>query len=329
MWKQTTRKLTLIYSLVFLSVLALFSGGMYVWINRSFSDNFVEQVRGQVEQNDKTELSVQQIDTANAASEIAVNKFRDILLVFDALAVICVPFAAYVLTRRTLRPLKLSQDKQQQFIANASHELRTPLAVISGELELALRKTHSISEYKKTITQSKQEVDHMNQLTTELLLLAQLDEMHDKTQERTLINLYELLDVIKKNTSAQAQQKSVHIHITCPKNTFIIGNTKLIDIALSNIIRNAIKHSSDGENVTITARKLAKNHVSITVHNKGSSIDIDHHSQLFDRFYQIKNDRSSEGFGLGLAIVKEIVTLHNGKISFTSSDQETSFNITI
>jgi two-component system sensor histidine kinase CiaH len=274
-------------------------------------------------------LSVQQIDTANAAAEIAINKFRDILLIFDALAVICVPFAAYFLTRRTLRPLKLSQDKQQQFIANASHELRTPLAVISGELELALRKTHSISEYKKTIAQSKQAVDHMNQLTTALLLLAQLDEMHDKTPESTLINLYELLHTIEKTVSAQSHQKSVHIHTTCPENTFIIGNTKLIDIALSNVIRNAIKYSSNGGSVDITVRKLTKNHASIAVHNQGSSIDIDHRSQLFDRFYQIKNERNSEGFGLGLAIVKEIVTLHNGKISIVSSHQGTTFNIMI
>ncbi len=328
MWNQTTRKLTLTYSLVFLSVLALLSGGMYIWINRSFSNNFVEQVRGQVEQNDKTELSVQQINTADAAAEIAVNKFRDTLLVFDVLAFICVPFAAYFLTRRTLRPLKLSQDKQQQFIANASHELRTPLAVISGELELALRKTRTIREYKSTLTHSKQEVDHMNQLTTELLLLAQLDEMHNKAPETTIINLSELIQEMAKSIPL-LQKKSTNIHITCPENIFLIANSKLINIALSNVLLNAIKYSPGGASIDITVRRLAKNHAHIAINNQGSSIDIMHRSQLFDRFYQIKNDHSSEGFGLGLAIVKEIITLHKGKISLVSSNQGTTFNITL
>jgi signal transduction histidine kinase len=315
--------------LIFLSVLALLSGGMYVWINSSFSDNFVEQVRGQVGQIDNTDLSVQQTDTANAAAIIAVNKFRDILLIFDIVALICVPFAAYFLTRRTLRPLKLSQDKQQQFIANASHELRTPLAVISGELELALRKTRSIGEYRKTLTHSKQEVDHMNQLTTELLLLAQLDAMDDKAPETTVINLHELIHTMNKSMTALSQEKSVHVHVICPEKVSITGNSKLIGIALSNVIHNAIKYSPDGGNVDITVRRLAKNHANIAIRNQGSSIDTMHQSQLFDRFYQIKSDHNSQGFGLGLAIVKEIITLHRGKIGITSSNQGTTFNITI
>ncbi len=329
MWKQTTLRLTLTYSLIFLTFLAIFSGGLYYWVNRSFSDGFTAQIRGQVEQNNKTELSVQQSDTASTAAEIAINNFRNILIVFDIIAFLCVPFIAYFLTRRTLRPLKLSQDKQQQFIANASHELRTPLAVISGELELALRKTHSIREYKKTLTDSKHEVDHMTQLTTELLLLAQLDEMRDKAPDTTMINLRRLIYAMNKSTNALSQKKSVNVHISCPEKVFIIGNSKLIDIALSNIIRNAIKYSPEGGNVDITIRKLSKNHASIAVHNQGSSIDIGHRSQLFDRFYQIKNDHGSDGFGLGLAIVKEIITLHKGKISLTSSDKGTTFYITI
>lgn len=329
MWKQTTLRLTLTYSLIFLTFLAIFSGGLYYWVNRSFSDGFTEQVRGQVEQNSTTELSVQQSDAASTAAEIAVHNFRDILIVFDIVAFICVPFISYLLTRRLLIPLKVSQDKQQQFIANASHELRTPLAVIGGELELALRKTHSISEYKKTLTDSKQEVDHMTQLTTELLLLAQLDEMHDKSPETTMINLHELIQTVNKSMATLSQQKSVHIDITCPEDLVISGNSRLIDVALSNVIRNAIKYSPNGKSVAITVRKLPKNHANIAVHNLGSTIDSMHQSQLFDRFYQIKNDRGGDGFGLGLAIVKEIITLHKGKISLTSSDQGTTFNITI
>ncbi len=329
MWKQTTLRLTLTYSLIFLTFLAIFSGGLYFWVNRSFSDGFTTQVRDQVEQNSTTELSTQQSDTANTAAEIAVNNFRDILIMFDAVAFICVPFISYFLTRRLLIPLKVSQDKQQQFIANASHELRTPLAVIGGELELALRKTHSISDYKKTLTNSKQEVDHMTQLTTELLLLAQLDEMHDKSPETTTINLHELIWTVNKSMAILSQKKSVRIDMTCPKDIVITANSKLIDVAISNVIRNAIKYSPNGKSIEVTVHRLPRNHAKIAVHNLGEKIDSVHQSQLFDRFYQIKNDHGSDGFGLGLAIVKEIVTLHKGKISLTSSDEGTTFTIII
>lgn len=329
MWKRTTLKLTINYSLIFLTILALFSGGIYFWVNRSFSDGFVEQVRGQVEQNDKTELSVQQTDTAYAAADIAVHTFRNILLMFDLAAVICVPFGAYYFTRRTLRPLITSQEKQQQFIANASHELRTPLAVINGELELALRKAHSVTEYKKALFHSKREVEHMTNLTKELLLLAQLDEMHNKAPEMTAINLYELLEDVRESLAVDAHKKPVELRIVCPKDVVVMGNSTLINIALSNLIHNAIKYSPTGSRVDVIVQKLAKNRAQIVIRNQGNPIDKAHQSQLFDRFYQIKNDRNGEGFGLGLAIVKEIITLHHGKIRLTSTDQGTAFSVTL
>lgn len=329
MWKRTTLTLTLTYSLIFLTFLAIFSGGLYFWVNRSFSDGFAQQVRGQVEQNNTTELSIQQSDTASTAAEIAVNNFRDILIVFDVVAFFCVPFLAYFLTRRLLIPLKLSQEKQQQFIANASHELRTPLAVISGELELSLRKTHSIDEYKKTLLRSQREVDHMTRLTKELLLLAQLDELHDKVPDISPIILSSLLHSIRKHVVTVSERKTVEMHIICPKDVVIMGNDTLINVAISNLVDNAIKYSPHGGKVAITAHKLAQNHVQLSIHNQGQAIDIAHQSQLFDRFYQIKNGRNGEGFGLGLAIVKKIITLHNGKISVSSSDQGTRFNIVV
>ncbi len=329
MWKRTTLKLTINYSLIFLSILAIFSGGIYFLVNRSFSDNFVEQVRGQVEQNDKAELSVQQTDTVNAAADVAVHTFRNILLAFDLVAAVCVPFGAYYLTRRTLRPLIVSQEKQQQFIANASHELRTPLAVINGELELALRKAQSVTEYKKALVHSKRQVEHMTNLTKELLLLAQLDEMHNKAPEMTAVNLYELLEGVRESLALDAQKKSVTLDFECQKDIIIIGNGTLISAALSNLIHNAIKYSPSGSNVGVTVRKLAKNHADIVIHNQGAPIDRAHQSQLFDRFYQIKNDRNGEGFGLGLAIVKEIIVLHHGKIKLTSLNQGTTFNVSL
>ena len=329
MWRRATLRLTVNYSLIFLTILALFSGGIYFWVNRSFSDGFVDQVRGQVEQTDKTELSVQQRDTVRTAADIAVHNFRNILLVFDLVAVICVPFGAYYLTRRTLRPVIASQEKQQQFIANASHELRTPLAVINGELELALRKAHSVSEYKKALQHSKHEVEHMTNLTKELLLLAQLDEMRDKAPEMAAINLYELLEDVRESLTINAQKKSVALRMVCPKDVVVIGNSTLINITFSNLIHNAIKYSPADSRVDVVVEKLAKNHAQIVIRNQGAPIDQAHQSQLFDRFYQIKNDRHGEGFGLGLAIVKEIITLHHGKIRLNSSNQGTIFSVTL
>lgn len=327
MWKKTILKLTVVYSLIFFGFLALFSGGLYIWVNSALGESYVEQVRGQVEQVDNTETSSRQSKAAQIAADIAIDHFRNILLAVDGIAVILVPFGSYFLTKRTLRPLIASQEQQKQFIANASHELRTPLAVLNGELELSLRKPRSTTDYKKTIISSKQEVNHMVHLTQELLLLAQLDEATTTLPEMATINVSELLNDIRQQSSVKLKDRSLSLLIICPETIVAIASPTLLTVAISNIVDNAIRYSNAGSEIKISAVMTAQNRPLITIEDRGAGIPIQQQAHLFDRFYQAKNDRNSEGFGLGLAITDKIVKLHDGKVSFTSSDSETIFTI--
>jgi signal transduction histidine kinase len=265
-WKKTTLKLTIRYSLIFFVFLALFSSILYFWVNSSLGDGYIEQVSGQVGQVDQ----VGQIDTADSllqksnaahiAADIAIQHFRTILLTVDAIAILLVPFGSYILTKRTLRPLISSQEQQKQFIANASHELRTPLAVLGGEFELALRKTQSAKDYKKMINSSKLEIDHMTHLTKDLLLIAQLDEVNTKFPERTVVNMSELIATIERQLSLKAKKRSILLKIACSNATVTVGNESLLTIAISNIVDNAIKYSNANSNVDVTVTALAQRH---------------------------------------------------------------------
>jgi two-component system sensor histidine kinase CiaH len=329
-WKKTALRLTVSYSLVFLGFLALFSVILYFWVNSSLGDGYIEEVSGQVGQAgqiDTVDSPAQKSDAARIAANIAIQHFRDILLTVDVIAIMVVPFGSYILTRRTLRPLIASQEQQKQFIANASHELRTPLAVLSGEFELALRKTQSAKDYKKTIVNSKLEIDHMTRLTKELLLLSQLDEVNTMFTDKTIISMSELMVTIKRQLSPIAKQQAITIKIRCPETITVIGNAALLKIAISNIVDNAIKYSDTGSEVTIIVKTTTQGHTTMAIKNRGDVIPISRQEHIFDRFYRAENSRSSEGFGLGLAISQKILTMHGGRITFTSTDDETVFDI--
>lgn len=331
-WKQTALKLTMSYSLVFISFLTLFSGILYVLVYSSLGNGYVEEVSGQVGQVghvDATDSPAQKNDAARIAANIAIQHFRDILLTVDVIAIVAVPFGSYVLTRRTLRPLIASQEQQKQFIANASHELRTPLAVLGGEFELALRKTQSAGDYKKVIVTSKLEIDHMTRLTKDLLLLAQLDEVHTVVPDKVDIFVDELLFTVKRKLSAVAKKQLITIKIDCPSTITVSGNASLLTIAITNVVDNAIKYSRTNSEVCIVVTAPTHEHVSISIKNHGKNIPLNKQDHLFDRFYRVETSRSSEGFGLGLAICQKIVNLHGGKINFTSNNSETTFNINI
>jgi two-component system sensor histidine kinase CiaH len=331
-WKKTALKLTVSYTLIFLSFLALFSVILYFWVDSSLGNGYVKEVSDQVSQvghMDTVDSPAQKSDAAQIAANIAIQHFRDILLTVDAIAIIVVPFGSYVLTKRTLRPLIASQEQQKQFIANASHELRTPLAVLGGEFELALKKTQSIKDYKKMIVSSKLEIDQMTRLTKELLLLTQLDEFNRTLTEKTTVNLSELVSTIERQLSPIAKKQSIMIKIYCPETIAVAGNVSLLTIAIGNIVDNAIKYSYDNSEVTITVTSLTQGHISILIKNHGKSIPASKQRYLFHRFYRAESSRSGDGFGLGLAISQKILILHGGKVSFTSNDNATIFSVII
>ena len=112
----------------------------------------------------------------------------------------------------------------------------------------------------------------------------------------------------------------------------IKGNQALLELAMINLITNALKYSGTQEPVLVqvSQSKLEKNQVIIDVIDYGSGIDKKHHSRIFERFYRIDSARSRElgGTGLGLAIVKHIAQVHGGFVTLESQfNQGSKFSI--
>ena len=94
---------------------------------------------------------------------------------------------------------------------------------------------------------------------------------------------------------------------------------KLIQRALSNLVSNALAHSSTGGRISLSARQEDKQ-IRIEVKDTGTGISPDALPRVFDRFYRADPARSrdSGGSGLGLAIVQQIVYLHGGDVLLDS-----------
>jgi len=101
--------------------------------------------------------------------------------------------------------------------------------------------------------------------------------------------------------------------------------------ALSNLLSNAIHHTSSGQAVQVRLERLENEAVLISIENPGATIHPEHIPRLFDRFYRVdpSRQRNGEGAGLGLAIVKSIIDAHDGKIEVTSAAGRTQFRITL
>jgi heavy metal sensor kinase len=222
-----------------------------------------------------------------------------------------------------LTRIENSFSKIKQFSNDASHELKTPLTVIRGELELALRKERSVSEYQNIMQSLLEETKQLQELIDNLLFLSQENEnnLQEKFEE---VELEEVIFDLIIDYQKIAKEKDINIISKDINPTTINANKTLLSIMIGNIINNSIKYSHQSSIIKI---ELKDNR--LVIKDYGMGMDKKTLQSLFDRFYRDDNARTRGGYGLGLSIVKKIVQIYGFHIKVESElSQYSKFIIT-
>jgi signal transduction histidine kinase len=329
MYHKTVTQLTAQYSILMLAVLAIFSVGLYLWVDNLFDTQYIQEVEHRLGGNDDLAVTVQQHKTVAAAAEVAVEQFRSVLLVADVTSMIFIPFASYAIARRSLRPLIAANESQKRFISNASHELRTPLAVMSGEFELALKSERDNNYYKKTIVSTKEELERLNHMTNQLLELQRIENSASKSSLDTkAVSVNELLTKsISRNVKIAKNTGHTVEFRPDAGNSYIAVNPGLVQTALDNLISNALKYSKPKSVVTIGVEMKNKMTIVFVENQPKVAMSESEKKHVFERFFQPKEELGKNGFGLGLAIVKAITDAHKGLVSVRTYDDKIRFSL--
>lgn len=204
-------------------------------------------------------------------------------------------------------------EMRQHFVQNVSHEIKTPLTHIQSILT-QLQLSKSKEERQMHVNELFNITTQVSDLTQELLLLSELDNAEHLTLDKR-IHLNDLIKDIVRHEQFHIEEKDLVI-MTELDEVYFLGNERLIHQALSNLIINAIKYTPQYGLIQIHL-SIEASKIIFTIENEGTVRDKDM-SHIFERFYKLNNDQSSNG--LGLAITKSIVELHNGTISVQSND---------
>ena len=208
---------------------------------------------------------------------------------------------------------------QKNFIRNASHELKNPLTAILGEAEVTLSKQRTTEEYIVTLHKVMDEAERLNQLTGNLLSLAQTD-FDLSIQRKDEIRLDELIWEIKELFDKTKYKDRIEIHFPVLPETSdlitIMGISSLMKIAIWNIIDNACKFSGN-QKVDVTL-KTDLNNIYLKIEDKGIGIPELEIKNLFQPFYRASNAFAFKGSGIGLSLVHKIVAIHNGEVIVSS-----------
>jgi signal transduction histidine kinase len=220
------------------------------------------------------------------------------------------------------------RDALRRFIADASHELRTPITALKTFTDLlqgvAATDQRAQAEF---LAESAAQVRRLEWITQNLLDLSRLDAglIQLDRQPVDLATLSsEALAPFRPRAEEEGLTLALDVHETAPA---LPVDAPRLQIALSNLLDNAIRHAAPGSTVTLSARALDGERVALAVHNAGEAIPEEDLPHIFDRFYRGRN--SPTGSGLGLAIALAIVKAHGGDLSVDSGAEGTTFTIAL
>jgi signal transduction histidine kinase len=231
-----------------------------------------------------------------------------------------------VLTKRAMRPVQVSFEKQQQFISDAGHELKTPLTIISANTDILM---DEIGE-NKWLTYIKSQTERMRILVQEMMDLTKLSNNSD-TLIRSHFNISSLVENVALPFECQAFEQHKKFDIDTQPDIMFFGNTEQIRRMIGIFIDNAFKYSN--ENGTIQVQlKMEGGKKILKIYNTGVGIQKGEEEKIFERFYRSDASRSRQtgGYGLGLAIAKKIADQHHIKIQvLTEPNQWICFQLTL
>lgn len=199
-------------------------------------------------------------------------------------------------------------------VASLAHQIRTPL---SAALLYAANLSNGNMPDKARMSFSEKLVSRLRDLemqVNDMLLFAKSGEQ----QVVEPVSMQALLTEVEAGAEAMLSRHEAELSVALPEpDVAVLGNKTALAGALQNLIHNAVQIIQSGAQIQISATRVSKDLVDISVVDNGPGIPEEKLSQIFEPFYTTR----SQGTGLGLAVVSSVAKSHQGKVKVTNLEQ--------
>lgn len=217
-------------------------------------------------------------------------------------------------------------QRLQAFSSELAHEMRTPVATLMGRTQVGLSKTRTAAELREVLEGNVEELERLARLIADMLFIASAEHNED-ILNREPVDLAREAQQVTEYLSLLAEERSLTLEVSGAAT--VVGDRRLIQRALSNLVSNAIRHAQANSQVDLLIA-IDDKQATVNVVNAGDGIAPDHLPYIFERFYRVDSARArlDGGTGLGLAIVRSIMSAHGGQVSAQSArDGKTTFTL--
>lgn len=223
-----------------------------------------------------------------------------------------------------LERLQSDFARLQEFSSDLAHELRTPINNLLTQTQVSLAQKRDTGTYQDILASNAEEFQRLSRMVSDMLFLAKTEHGIElpnpeaialEQETRALFDFYD----------AVADEKRIRLSLA--GQAVIMGDRLMVRRAIGNLLSNALRHSPDDADVTVTIEKQGTT-TTLCLTNTGPTISPEVLPRLFDRFFRVDKSRShpdSDGAGLGLSITQAIMAAHGGSVTASSSNGITTF----
>jgi two-component system, OmpR family, phosphate regulon sensor histidine kinase PhoR len=249
------------------------------------------------------------------AEQLAQRAERRLLLeiFLVSLSALVVVAGSVVVLTAAARERRLANLKSE-FVANVSHELKTPLSLIRMFAELLHTGRVGSDEKREKYTGIiLSESERLTALIENVLDFAKAER--GGAYEMNLADLSEVVRHTVEVCRVRSERDGAELELTiAPDLPMLELDERAVEIAVTNLIDNALKYGAEGRWVGVEVRRWKKRYLVVVVSDRGPGIPEVERDRIFERFVRADPTSKTRGSGIGLALVQAVARAHGGKV---------------
>ena len=236
-----------------------------------------------------------------------------------------VPFPK--LARTELKTMGIAFDKMrealdgrayvEQYVEALTHEIKSPISAIRGAAEIMEDSSITTEQRIRFLSNIQSETHRIQGLVDRMLKLTELEGRRE-LGSRVPVALAAIVRTIRDGAAPALAKKGLRVDSDVAETITVAGDPLLLDLAVSNLVQNAIDFSPRNGRIAVTCKRDGAR-IELCIDDEGPGIPEFARSRVFEKFFSLERpETGKKSTGLGLNFAKEVAALHGGSVDINN-----------